>query len=179
MPRNWPANPRTGCPEITRPPCRAFAHPWRLPLNPGKESTLHCSGYHHLVRLPSKRIPHCRSPGGYRPKPLRSHLKLLSTKKRKIFSSYPDLTNGHGRPHVRWCGRGNGRNPVASTRSNYELARPLPPSRLAPQQPLDRGRETFRGIVFRQPVWDGLRLRQIRRERICTYPKGAGQDCQA
>jgi hypothetical protein len=26
-------------------------------------------------------------------------------------------TAGCGRPHVRWCGRGNGRNPVTSTRS--------------------------------------------------------------
>ncbi len=28
-----------------------------------------------------------------------------------------DSTAGCGKPHVRWCGRGNGRNPVASTRS--------------------------------------------------------------
>jgi hypothetical protein len=28
-------------------------------------------------------------------------------------------TAGCGRPHVLWCGRGNGRNPVTSTRSVY------------------------------------------------------------
>jgi predicted nucleic acid-binding protein len=28
-----------------------------------------------------------------------------------------DSTAGCGKPHVRWCGRGNGRNPVAPTRS--------------------------------------------------------------
>jgi hypothetical protein len=26
-------------------------------------------------------------------------------------------TAGCGKPHVRWCGRGDGRNPVTSTRS--------------------------------------------------------------
>ena len=37
----------------------------------------------------------------------------------KSSERYPPLapTAGCGRPHVRWCGRGNGRNPVASTRS--------------------------------------------------------------
>jgi hypothetical protein len=37
----------------------------------------------------------------------------------KSSERYPPLapTAGCGRPHVRWCGRGNGLNPVASTRS--------------------------------------------------------------
>jgi hypothetical protein len=39
-------------------------------------------------------------------------------------------TAGCGRPHVRWCGRGNGRNPVTSTRSRV---RPFP---------LERGRSS-------------------------------------
>ncbi len=29
-----------------------------------------------------------------------------------------DSTAGCGKPHVRWCGRDNGRNPVISTRSS-------------------------------------------------------------
>lgn len=31
-----------------------------------------------------------------------------------------DSTAGCGKPHVRWCGRANGRNPVSSTRSKLE-----------------------------------------------------------
>ena len=34
----------------------------------------------------------------------------------------PAPTAGCGRPHVRWCGRGNGRNPVTSTRSRFAEA---------------------------------------------------------
>ena len=33
-----------------------------------------------------------------------------------------DSTAGCGKPHVRWCGRADGRNPVSPTRSRCDLA---------------------------------------------------------
>jgi hypothetical protein len=44
-------------------------------------------------------------------------------------------TAGCGKPHVRWCGRGDGRNPVTSSRS--ELASVIDTARLRQLNPWD------------------------------------------
>ena len=53
------------------------------------------------------------------PQPLRAHSKAILLRElpeRKTGGS----TAGCGKPHVRWCGRGGGRNPATSTRSSHD-----------------------------------------------------------
>ena len=41
----------------------------------------------------------------------------MGTREQAVRPSLLDLTAVCGKPHVRWCGRADGRNPVSSTRS--------------------------------------------------------------
>ena len=77
-------------------------------------------------------------------------------------------TAGCGRPHVRWCGRGNGRNPVTSTRSWLRALRRLPvgcdvqPRRFVFQSAAEIAQRS--ALTMRAP--GALGQRPVRRRRL-------------
>jgi hypothetical protein len=77
------------------------------------------------------------------------------------------LTAGCGKPHVRWCGRGDGRNPVTSTRSKKKLSEDLgKPNavsgvrvfRFMVKEPeiVDFGAATRIGFFLSDESWEGV-----------------------